>query len=201
MPEAYIVDQLEARFEATEKANAWLSEQLGDLEAKVRESERAVEIFREDKGLSEVSGGGLLDRQLSELNSQLIVAQAELAEIEARTRKAGGEIVGLLGSGSAFVSPALSALEMVEAIAFDKRKITPVCALLQGEYGVDNLFVGVPVILGKNGIEQVVEIDLDGRVRSVFGNRGEGPGEFQRAAGLVVLPDGSVAGGSSSPAI
>ena len=49
---------------------------------------------------------------------------------------------------------------MVEAIAFDKRKITPVCALLQGEYGVDNLFVGVPVILGKNGIESVVEIDL-----------------------------------------
>jgi capsular exopolysaccharide synthesis family protein len=84
IPEAYIVDKLEARFEATEKANAWLSEQLQELEAKVRESERAVEIFREERGLAEVAGGGLLDRQLSELNSQLIVARAELAEIEAR---------------------------------------------------------------------------------------------------------------------
>jgi len=84
IPEAYIVDQLESRFEATEKANAWLSEQLQDLEAKVRESERAVQIFREERGLTEVAGGGLLDRQLSELNSQLIVARAGLAEIEAR---------------------------------------------------------------------------------------------------------------------
>jgi succinoglycan biosynthesis transport protein ExoP len=83
-PEAYIVDQLESRFEATEKANVWLSEQLQELEAKVGESERAVEIFREERGLTEVAGGGLLDRQLSELNSQLIVARAELAEIEAR---------------------------------------------------------------------------------------------------------------------
>jgi succinoglycan biosynthesis transport protein ExoP len=83
-PEAYILDQLESRFEATEKANAWLSDQLQELEAKVRDSERAVEIFREQHGLTEVSGGGLLDRQLSELNSQLIVAQAELAETEAR---------------------------------------------------------------------------------------------------------------------
>jgi len=83
-PEAYIVDQLESRLEATEKANAWLSEQLQELETKVRESERAVEIFREERGLSEVAGGGLLDRQLSELNSQLIVARAELAETEAR---------------------------------------------------------------------------------------------------------------------
>jgi capsular exopolysaccharide synthesis family protein len=83
-PEAYILDQLESRFEATEKANAWLSDQLEELEAKVRDSERAVEIFREEYGLTEVSGGGLLDRQLSELNSQLIVAQAELAETEAR---------------------------------------------------------------------------------------------------------------------
>jgi capsular exopolysaccharide synthesis family protein len=83
-PEAYIVDQLESRFEATEKANLWLSEQLQDLEAKVAESERAVQIFREERGLTEVAGGGLLDRQLSELNSQLIVARAGLAEIEAR---------------------------------------------------------------------------------------------------------------------
>jgi len=88
------------------------------------------------------------------------VSKANLAKIEKRTRGAGGEVVKLLGSGSAFVSPAVSALEMVEAIAFDKRKIVPVAAYLQGEYGVKNLFVGVPVILGKNGIEEVVKIKL-----------------------------------------
>jgi len=63
-----------------------------------------------------------------------------LAAIEARTRKAGGEVVGLLGFGSAFVSPAWAALEMAEAIIYDKRKIIPVCAKLEGEYGVDGAF-------------------------------------------------------------
>jgi malate dehydrogenase len=83
-----------------------------------------------------------------------------LAAIETRTRKAGGEVVGLLGFGSAFVSPAWAALEMAEAIAYDKRKIIPVCAKLEGEYGVSGLFVGVPAILGRNGVEQVIELDL-----------------------------------------
>jgi malate dehydrogenase len=86
--------------------------------------------------------------------------EATLSAIEARTRKAGGEVVSLLGSGSAFVSPAWSALEMLEAIAYDKRKILAVCTLLEGEYGVNGLFVGVPAILGAGGVEKVVEIDL-----------------------------------------
>lgn len=88
------------------------------------------------------------------------VTKSKLAKIEKRTRGAGGEVVKLLGSGSAFVSPAVSALEMIEAIAFDKRKIVPVAAYLQGEYGVKNLFVGVPVILGKNGIEEIIKVKL-----------------------------------------
>jgi malate dehydrogenase len=88
------------------------------------------------------------------------VSKDDLAKIETRTRKAGGEVVGMLGSGSAFVSPAWSALEMLEAIVFDKRKIIPVCALLNGEYGVKGLFVGVPAILGKNGVEEIVQIKL-----------------------------------------
>ncbi len=83
-----------------------------------------------------------------------------LAKIEARTRKAGGEVVGLLGFGSAFVSPAWAALEMAEAIIFDKKKIIPVCALLEGEYGFKGLFVGVPAIVGRNGVEKVIEVDL-----------------------------------------
>jgi malate dehydrogenase len=92
-----------------------------------------------------------------------------LKSIEARTRKAGGEVVGLLGFGSAFVSPAWAALEMAEAIIYDKRKIVPVCAKLEGEYGVDGVFVGVPAILGKNGIEQVIELDLTEEEQEAFG--------------------------------
>jgi malate dehydrogenase len=88
------------------------------------------------------------------------VDEETLLAIESRTRKAGGEIVGLLGVGSAFVSPALSALEMVEAIAFDKKKIVPSCVLLEGEYGVNNLFVGVPALLGRDGVEKIIEVDL-----------------------------------------
>jgi malate dehydrogenase len=86
--------------------------------------------------------------------------EATLAAIETRTRKAGGEVVGLLGFGSAFVSPAWAALEMAEAIIYDKRKIIPVCVKLEGEYGVNGLYVGVPAIIGANGVEQVIELDL-----------------------------------------
>jgi len=84
IPEAYIVDQLEAKFEATEKANNWLTEQLSELEVKVVESERAVEIYRDQYGLAGTPGSSLADAELSELNSQLIVARASLAEVEAR---------------------------------------------------------------------------------------------------------------------
>ena len=91
-----------------------------------------------------------------------------LEAIETRTRKAGGEVVGLLGFGSAFVSPAWAALEMAEAIIFDKRKILPVCARLEGEYGVNDLFVGVPAILGKNGMEEVIELDLTDDEQAAF---------------------------------
>jgi len=96
------------------------------------------------------------------------VDEDTLAAFEARTRKAGGEVVGLLGFGSAFASPAWAALEMAEAIIQDKRKILPVCAKLEGEYGVDGLFVGVPAILGKNGMEQVIELDLTEEEKAAF---------------------------------
>ena len=83
-PEAYIVDQLEAKFEATQKANKWLTKQLDELETEVVESERAVEIYRDQHGLAEGSGNSLLDTQVSELSSQLIIARSELAEVSAR---------------------------------------------------------------------------------------------------------------------
>ena len=91
-----------------------------------------------------------------------------LAAIETRTRKAGGEVVGLLGFGSAFASPAWSALEMAEAIIFDKRKIIPVCAKLEGEYGVEGTFVGVPAIIGANGVEKIIELDLTNEEKEAF---------------------------------
>jgi len=92
----------------------------------------------------------------------------KLDAIEARTRQAGGEVVKLLGSGSAFVSPAWAALEMAEAIIYDKKKIMPVCTLLKGEYGVDGLFIGVPVILGAKGIEKIVGMDLTAKEKEAF---------------------------------
>lgn len=98
------------------------------------------------------------------------VAADKLDAIENRTRKAGGEVVKLLGSGSAFVSPAQSALEMAEAIIFDKKKIMPVSVYLDGEYGVNGLFIGVPAILGKNGVEKVIEMNLTDAEKDMFKN-------------------------------
>jgi malate dehydrogenase len=106
--------------------------------------------------------------QIAGIPVEKFLDRETLQAIEARTRKAGGEVVGLLGFGSAFVSPAWSALEMAEAIIYDKRKIIPVCAKLEGEYGVDGLFVGIPGILGKNGVEQIIELDLTDQEKEAF---------------------------------
>ena len=91
-----------------------------------------------------------------------------LLAIETRVRKAGGEVVGLLGFGSAFVSPAWSALEMAEAVVYDKKKILPTCALLQGEYGVKDLYVGVAAILGRDGMEKIIEVDFSEDEQKAF---------------------------------
>jgi malate dehydrogenase len=77
-----------------------------------------------------------------------------------RTRNGGAEIVGLLKTGSAYYAPASAAVEMAEAILKDKKKILPCAALLQGEYGISDLFIGVPVKLGQNGIEEIIQIQL-----------------------------------------
>lgn len=88
--------------------------------------------------------------------------------IVTRTRKGGGEIVGLLGDGSAYYAPASSVAQMVEAILKDQRRVLPVTAYLQGEYGMSDIFVGVPAILGSNGLERVVEVDLDKNEKEMF---------------------------------
>ena len=89
------------------------------------------------------------------------VDTARLDEIVDRTRKGGGEIVGLLGNGSAYYAPATSAIAMAEAYLGDQKRILPCAAHLTGKYGVDGLYVGVPAVIGKDGIEDVVEIELN----------------------------------------
>ena len=89
-----------------------------------------------------------------------LLPQDQLNQIIQRTRDGGAEIVNLLKTGSAFYAPSAAVAQMVDAIALDKRRILPCAALLNGEYGVDGLFIGVPVILGRNGIEQILEISL-----------------------------------------
>ena len=89
-----------------------------------------------------------------------LIEEHTLNEIIERTKFGGGEIVKLLGT-SAWYAPGAAAAQMVEAIIRDQRRIFPVCAWLQGEYGLSNIYLGVPVILGKNGIEKIIELDLN----------------------------------------
>ncbi len=89
--------------------------------------------------------------------------QATIDRLVQRTRDGGAEIVKYLKTGSAYYAPAASTVEMVESILKDKKKVLPCAVYLQGEYGINELFVGVPVKLGKDGIEKIYEIKLDGR--------------------------------------
>ena len=89
-----------------------------------------------------------------------LISKERLDEIIERTKKGGGEIVNLLGT-SAWYAPGASAAQMVEAIVRDQKRIFPVCAWLQGEYGLKDIYLGVPVKLGKNGIEQIIELKLN----------------------------------------
>ena len=89
-----------------------------------------------------------------------LIAEDKLNAIIDRTKKGGGEIVNLLGT-SAWYAPGASAAQMVESIVRDQKRILPVCAWLQGEYGLKDIYMGVPVKLGKNGIEQIIELKLN----------------------------------------
>src|SRR3984893_13125076 len=94
--------------------------------------------------------------------------QAKIDAIVDRTRKGGGEIVNLLKTGSAFYAPAASAVAMAESFLLDKKRVLPCAALLNGEYGVRDLYVGVPVVIGAGGIERIVEISLDPAEQAAF---------------------------------
>jgi malate dehydrogenase len=90
-----------------------------------------------------------------------LLSQPAIDRLVTRTRKGGAEIVNYLKTGSAYYAPAASVAEMVEAVVTDRKTLAPCAAYLRGEYGIENLFIGVPVLLGKNGIERIVELDLD----------------------------------------
>ena len=94
--------------------------------------------------------------------------QARLDEIVQRTRNGGAEIVNLLKTGSAFYAPAASAIAMAESYLRDKKRVLPCAAYLNGEYGIKDLYVGVPVVIGAKGVERIVEIELNGAERAMF---------------------------------
>ena len=95
-----------------------------------------------------------------------LTTQEKIDAIVARTRSGGGEIVGLLKTGSAFYAPAASAIAMAEAYLNDQKRILPSAAYVNGEYGVNDLYVGVPVMIGAGGVEKVIEIELDEEAKS-----------------------------------
>jgi malate dehydrogenase len=96
------------------------------------------------------------------------MSKEKLDSIVQRTRDGGAEIVGLLKTGSAFYAPATSAIAMAESYLKDKRRVLPAAAHLTGEYGVKNTYVGVPVVIGSNGVEKVIEIALSGTEQKAF---------------------------------
>jgi malate dehydrogenase len=113
-----------------------------------------------------------------------VIAPDKLEAIITRTRKGGAEIVNLLKTGSAYYAPSASAVEMVEAILKDKKKILPCAVYLEGEYGIKGLFVGVPVKLGSKGAEQIIEIKLTPEERAALDKSAASVRELVTVLGL-----------------
>ncbi len=113
----------------------------------------------------------------------------KIEEIVKRTRGGGGEIVALLKTGSAFYAPASSAIAMAESYLLDKKRVLPCAAYCDGVYGLDGLYVGVPVVIGEGGVEKVVEINMDADERAMFDHSVDAVKELNAAL------DGVLAGG------
>ena len=99
-----------------------------------------------------------------------LVSAERLSEIEERTRFAGGEIVKLFGNGSAFYAPAQSAIEMAESYIRDKKRVIPCASLCQGEFGIDGYFIGVPTVIGADGVERILEFELQDHEKESLNN-------------------------------
>lgn len=114
-------------------------------------------------------------------------SQAKIDEIVTRTRNGGAEIVNLLKTGSAFYAPASSAIAMAESYLRDKKRVLPCAAKLSGQYGIKDLYIGVPVIIGKNGVEKIIEIELNAEEQKMLDN------SVNAVKSLVELIDGKAA--------
>ena len=99
-----------------------------------------------------------------------LVSAERLSKIEERTRFAGGEIVKLFGNGSAFYAPAQSAIEMAESYIRDKKRVIPCASLCQGEFGIDGYFIGVPTVIGADGVERILEFELQDHEKESLNN-------------------------------
>jgi len=133
LPESYIIGQMEAKFEATEKATTWLNDQLSELKDKVAVSERAVEMYRDQHGLTEVKGSGVVMEQLAAINSQLIIARAERAQTEARLR----QMQRLMKGSNAEIESASEVLSslLIQRLRDQEAQVTRKVSELSIEYG------------------------------------------------------------------
>ena len=131
-------------------------------------------------GSTEVDG-----KKITELVKDGKISQNKLDEIVDRTKKGGAEIVKYLEKGSAFYAPAASGVEMAEAYLKDSKKMLPCAAHLNGQYGISNIYAGVPVIVGKNGIEKIDEIELDENEKSEFNNSVDAVKKLWEAASKI----------------
>ena len=129
---------------------------------------------------TKVSGKPLLD-----LVKEGKISKDKLESINQRTRDGGAEIVKYLEKGSAFYAPAASGVEMEEAYLKDSKKMLPCAAHLNGQYGISNIYSGVPVIVGKNGIEKIEEIELDENEKSEFNNSVDAVKKLWEAASKI----------------
>ena len=130
--------------------------------------------------LTKVSGKPLLD-----LVKEGKITSEKLESINQRTRDGGAEIVKYLEKGSAFYAPAASGVEMASAYLNDEKKILPCAAYLSGEYGIDGLYAGVPVVIGKNGVEKIENINLDGKEKKEFMNSIDAVKKLWKAASVI----------------
>lgn len=113
-----------------------------------------------------------------------LIQKERLDAIVERTRKGGQEIVDLLKTGSAYYAPSAGVMEMLDAILLDRKRILPCSAYLQGEYGINDLYVGVPVVLGAGGVERVIEIELTGEERQALHRTAESVRGLVRVLGM-----------------
>ena len=174
-----VSNPLDAMCHVARNVSGWPKErvfgQAGILDTARLQTFIAWETGASVKDVSAVVLGGHGDQMVSVVSATTIggvpirklVPEARIEELVARTAKGGGELVQLLGT-SAWYAPGAAAAQMVDAIMLDEKRVLPCTAYLEGEYGIDGLYMGVPVKLGRNGVELVLEVDLDDAEREAL---------------------------------